>query len=164
VRTYEAAPRKIASSRRLVAVPLLFGAVVVSAGIAGSLMPRRAEPTPTPRVAPSINVPLVATGGVDCGRVSRFDCVTVADAARDALRDVPFRIVSIQMWPTLICGDDLDCPRAMLERADPIGSAAVTFEDRGVAWIDVFRRFAPNRLDETRQLIEARVVRFFRSG
>jgi hypothetical protein len=63
-------------------VPLLLGAVVVTAGIAGTLTPRRTEPTPTPRVAPSINRPLIATGDVYCARVPRFDCVTVADAAR----------------------------------------------------------------------------------
>ena len=42
-----------------------------------------------------------------------------------------------------------------------MGSVALTMSDHGVVWVNVFRVGQPNRLNETRQVLEARVVRWF---
>jgi hypothetical protein len=95
--------------------------------------------------------------------VPAVDCSAAVDAARDAVSDVPYRIVSMRTWPTLICGDDLDCPLPVLRRTTPLGSVVVTFEDRGIAWINVFRQQSSPQAIESHEIILARVVRWFRS-
>jgi hypothetical protein len=45
----------------------------------------------------------------------------------------------------------------------PVGSVVVAFEDRGAAWVNVFREPASTRPNETRQVFSARVIRWFRA-
>jgi hypothetical protein len=51
--------------------------------------------------------------------------------------------------------------RPLLAANDPVGSVALTLSDRGVVWVNVFRVARPNRLNETREVLERRVVRWF---
>lgn len=149
MQTYDAPPRKIGTSQRGAGALVLVGGLIVTAGIVGSIVSRdtRADATPS----------------VDCGQVPAVDCSAAVDAARDAVSDVPYRIVSMRTWPTLICGDDLDCPLPVLRRTTPLGSVVVTFEDRGIAWINVFRQQSSPQAIESHEIILARVVRWFRS-
>jgi hypothetical protein len=90
-----------------------------------------------------------------------YDCREAVDAAQLAIADVPAAIERARAWPTLVCGDNFDCPPALLAASDPVGSVVLTLSDRGVVWVNVFRVAHPNRLDEFRQVLEARVVRWF---
>ena len=131
---------------------LVIGGLIATAGIAGSLASRANTRADTRADAPP---------SVDCGQVPAVDCSAAVDAARHAVSDVPIRIVSMQTWPTLICGDDLDCPLPLLRRTTPMGSVVVTFEDRGVAWINVFHERASPQAIETIDTVSARVIRWF---
>jgi hypothetical protein len=133
---------------------VVVGALIVAAGIAGSMASRADTRTDTRADAPP---------SVDCGQVPAVDCSAAVDAARDAVSDVPVRIVNMRTWPTLICGDDLDCPLPLLRATTPIGSVVVTFEDRGIAWINVFRQRPSPPADESDDIVSARVVRWFRA-
>ena len=91
-----------------------------------------------------------------------YDCSEAVDAARLAIADQQAAIDTARAWPTLICGDNFDCPPPLLAASDPLGSVALTLLDRDVVWINVFRVFAPNRLDDNREVLKTRVVRWFR--
>jgi hypothetical protein len=174
VRAYESPPTRIGGSRRAIARWIVVGALVVGAGIGASIASRDSTPfdrssvtssvppttstaarSPDPRPSPAA---LTVGANVDCGTVPAGDCVDAVDAARLAVSDVPFPIVRVQAWPTLICGDDLDCPRPLLAMSKPVGSVVLTFDDRAVAWLNVYH-IANDRTDR----VLASVVRWFRS-
>lgn len=58
--------------------------------------------------------------------MSAYACSAAVLAAREALGGADVSIDTARVWPTLVCGDDLDCPRALLDRADPVGSVTLS--------------------------------------
>jgi len=164
---YEAETRPVAGPRRHLILPIAAAVAIAVVAAAASLLPReppRALPVAQPaEVAPSASsVGRALPASVDCGAMRAFDCREAVDAAQEAIADVPAAVEAARAWPTLICGDNFDCPPPLLAASDPVGSVALTLSDRGVVWINVFRVAQPNRLNETRQVVEARVVRWFR--
>jgi hypothetical protein len=76
-----------------------------------------------------------------CHALDPSTCRTVARAALDVLPSGTPRVKAVSAWPTLLCGDSLDCPSTYLAHADPVGSAVVDFADGSrSAWINVARR------------------------
>jgi hypothetical protein len=172
VSSYEVETGPIGQGRRSLLLPLLGAVLVVTAAALGTLLPRSAEPTPA-AAGPgpdAATVPRAAAptpwrdppAEVDCGAMPVFECPDAVDAARLAIGEIPLAVEKAQAWPSLICGDDFDCPRRLLASSDPVGSVALTLSDHDVVWINVFRVPRPNRLDENGEALEARVVRWFR--
>ena len=154
---YEVEVRPLARPRRPLILAVVAALAILAAGAASSLL--RAEPQrAVPPASPSASALPVA---VDCGAMRAYDCRQAVEAARQVIADVPAAVEAAQAWPSLICGDNFDCPPLLLAASDPVGSVALTMSDRGVVWVNVFRVGQPNRLNETRQVIEARVVRWF---
>jgi hypothetical protein len=56
-------------------------------------------------------------------------------------------IAGVEVWGSILCGDDLDCPRERLVSSSPLGSVVVSFADGGPsAWVNVVRR-SPRAVD-----------------
>ena len=163
---YEAETGPVAGPRRHLILPIAAAVTIAVVAAAASLLAREAPRAPVAQpaeVAPSASsVGRALPASVDCGAMRAFDCREAVDAAQLAIADVPVAVKAARAWPTLICGDNFDCPPPLLAASDPVGSVALKLSDRGVVWINVFRVAQPNRLNETRQVVEARVVRWFR--
>ena len=164
---YEVETRPVAGPRRHLILPIAAAIAIALVAAAASLLtrePPRALPVAQPEeaVPAASSVARALPASVDCGAMRAFDCREAVDAAQQAIADVPAAVKAARAWPTLICGDNFDCPPALLAASDPVGSVALTLSDRGVVWINIFRVAQPNRLNETRQVVEARVVRWFR--
>ncbi len=144
---YEVAPRAIGGRRRRVVGPLLVGLVVVSVAALGAL--REAVEGSDP--PPSHSLP-ARPERVDCAELGEADCTAALAAAQALLGTTDAPIVSVAADPSLLCGDDLDCPRAFLAGSRPVGSLVLTFDDGVVAWVNVVAD------DGT---YSARVVRWF---
>jgi hypothetical protein len=157
--SYEVPAGPIRRSRRSILVPpLLAAAVVAAALIAGpSPIPRPPEPaSPPPTAAP------VAAGATDCRELRAIVCRDTVRAAQLALgADYP-TIASATAWRSLICGDTLDCPPAMLARSRPAGSVVFTFADTSVAWVNVvWVDVSSRRFEDGTEHLAAFVVRWF---
>ena len=64
-------------------------------------------------------------------------CDAVATASLAILpADAP-RVVGIDAWASILCGDNLDCPPQRLATTEPLGSAIVSFVDGPQAWVNV---------------------------
>ena len=75
---------------------------------------------------------------LECHAVSDAICDAVATASLAILpADAP-RVVAIDAWASILCGDSLDCPPQRLAMSEPLGSAVVTFAGGGLqAWVNV---------------------------
>jgi hypothetical protein len=166
---YEVETRPVGGRRRHLILPIAAAVAIAVVGAAASLLTREpprglpiAQPEEVMPAASSVARARALPASVDCGAMRAFDCREAVDAAQEAIADVPAAVKAARAWPTLICGDNFDCPPLLLAASDPVGSVALTLSDRGVVWINVFRVAQPNRLNETRQVVETRVVRWFR--
>lgn len=81
-----------------------------------------------------------------CRDVDEARCQAVADAVLELVRPAGAqkgttatpRVVALTVWGSLLCGDDLDCPTARLQRASSLGSAVVRFAgSTGALWVNV---------------------------
>lgn len=122
---YEASGR-IAGRRptAVVLLPLVAAAIVAVAWF-GSRSPATERPV-SPPVA------------VDCTDMPPADCRRAVEAAREALGDggPPPRAATVST--SMICGDDLDCPRWFLRDSRSIGSVRLSFDDPPLeAWVNL---------------------------
>ena len=69
--------------------------------------------------------------------------------------------VRAEVYPSLMCGDDLDCPRSFLRGGSPAGSVVLSFGDGGSAWVNVVMSETPRRVGETPMRFVGRLVRWF---
>ena len=158
-------------------MPFLLAAGVLAAGFLGNVLPGHAPASVAPVVPVSSGTSVAAAVAgsaetvpgpprvVDCGRMPAYQCSAAVLAAREALGGADVSIDSARAWPTLVCGDDLDCPRALLARSDPVGSVTLSLADgRGEVWVNVLRVPAPTRLNETGERLVAQVIRWFHGG
>lgn len=164
---YEVGIRPVTRPRRELVAPLAVALAITAVAVAGAASHLSSQPvnptvtavaTATPQASLS---PRALPMSVSCGWMRAYDCRQAIDAAQLAIADTPTAVDNAQAWPTLICGDNFDCPSQLLASSDPVGSVALTMADRGIVWINVFRVAEPNRLNETRQVVLARVVRWF---
>jgi hypothetical protein len=66
---------------------------------------------------------------VSCGEVVRASIVLMPPDDGD--------VTAIAAWPTILCGDDFDCPRDRLLGYRPLGSAVVSVASGAQAWVNV---------------------------
>lgn len=165
---YEVEVSPVPARRRPLILPLaaaLTIAVVMAAASLVTSAPRQAAPAiPVPSAAVPASAVATAPAGpvpTNCKTMRAYDCREAVDAARLAIADEPVVVAGADAWPTLICGDNFDCPPPLLAASDPVGSVALMLSDRSVVWVNVFRVARPNRLNETREVLETRVVRWF---
>jgi hypothetical protein len=74
--------------------------------------------------APSSERASTGTAVVRCHDLAAGPCRRVAAAAMDAIGP-DAAVESIDVWRSLLCGNDLDCPPSRLARLRPLGSAVV---------------------------------------
>jgi hypothetical protein len=164
VPSYEFETAPIRSGHRAAVIAVVAAFLIVAAAVAGVVLPRPAgpdtavvrDPGPSPAVPPELSPTAIV-----CDGLRDAECVAAVSAARRAIGDVHVTLETARAWPTLLCRDDLDCPRPLLQASEPVGSVVLTFADIGVAWVNVFRLPEPNRLNENREVLAGRVVRWF---
>jgi hypothetical protein len=166
VPSYEFETAPIRSGHRAVAIAVAAAFLIVAAAVVGAFVPGRAAPTALVSAAirnpePSPAVVAIPRAAITCDGLRDAECLAAISAARRAIGDVHVAPETARAWPTLLCRDDLDCPRPLLEASEPVGSVVLAFAHIGVAWVNVFRLPEPNRLNENREVLAGRVVRWF---
>jgi hypothetical protein len=156
---YELAPARISrrSSRAILAaaatiVGLLAIAVAIGVleGGGGSSAPARQAAVPSHGPASSPAGASLRPGSVRCHDLPTDPCQRVAAAALEAIGPVDAPVESIDVWGSLLCGDDLDCPPGRLARLRPLGSAVLTLGGTAPAgWVNVGERLPAGRLGQT---------------
>jgi hypothetical protein len=157
--TYEVPTRPIRRSRRPILIPPLIAlAVVAAALVAGP--PRISGPPVGPSPAPT--VAMLSAALTDCNELRTFPCRDIVRVAQLALDWTYSPIQSATVWRSLICGNDSDCPRGILDRARPAGSVVFTFVDGSVAWVNVlWLDVSSRRFEDGTERLDAYVVRAF---
>jgi hypothetical protein len=156
---YELEPARISrrSSRASLAVAAtvvgLLGiavAIGVLEGGGGGSAPTRQTAVPSHGPASSRAGASLQPGSVRCHDLAVGPCQRVAAAALDAIGPVDVPVESIDVWSSLLCGDDLDCPPGRLAGLRPLGSAVLTLGGTAPAgWVNVGERLPASRLGPT---------------
>jgi hypothetical protein len=153
--TFEVPVSAVSGSRAprgVLAVAAMSIAIVVAALVAAILAPPSAMPLParaaaassteatsaapafglaaaaTPPFEPaSFNRPLPTL--IDCHQIGRTQCNRVVRAALRVLPDELPVVGHTEVWGSLVCNDNFDCPADYLKDAEPVGSVFVGFGD-----------------------------------
>jgi hypothetical protein len=159
------------------------GVLVVAIGLADRIPGRAAENASSPATTAESNVsrdpnatetvrspditrssrrlPLFAAQDVTCHGVGRAGCLQMARAAVAALDPPRPLIGGIEVWPSLICGDTIDCPLSVLRRIDPLGSAVLHLDGSKIeVWVNVGQDTVSGSTASTAAAIEAWVIRW----
>jgi hypothetical protein len=131
---YQASGRASSRRRWPLVVPPLLALALVAAGLAG----RAGEQAPADEATnpEAARAPIVRW--IECGGVANAECGAAVAAARRALDDPIPTVHTATVSPSLICGDDLDCPRWFLHGSRSVGSVVLTFADSPLeAWVNV---------------------------
>jgi hypothetical protein len=137
----------------LLAAAITVGLLAVAIAV-GMLEPRgdgstgagagaRGEPSPTPSGAPAqSSAPAeLRPEIVRCHHLAAGPCRRIATVALEAIGPVADPVEWIDVWSSLLCADDLDCPRGRLAGLRPLGSAVVTLGGGGpTGWVNVGER------------------------
>jgi hypothetical protein len=116
------------------------------------------DPTPTPADL-FVPRPPEAPRSVRCRGIDVRSCRQIVRASVDALAS-NVRAVRAVVYPSLVCGDDVDCPRSLLADNTPVGSVVLTLGDGTSAWVNVVATETTSFDDQTRHFI-VRIVRWF---
>jgi hypothetical protein len=111
--------------RRLALVAAVLAmAVIVTAALAVRIDAVRVDQTSRPAVV--------------CHGLEQPRCGDLAQAALGAIDDpaIP-RPIRVQVWGTIACGDDFDCPPRHLVGRHPAGSAVVTISPALEIWVNI---------------------------
>jgi hypothetical protein len=101
-----------------------------------------------------------APASIACGVIASWWCRRVVQASLELL-PADETASSARVYATLVCGDDLDCPRSCLCGGSPAGSVVLTLADGASAWINVIAIGGPRRIGEPPPRFVGRVVRWF---
>ena len=142
--------------RSVFAVALLSGLIVLGAVVAGALAPSAAGSPPArlaaaaagatassaPSLAPGLLFGAAATPpfepasfnrplptAIDCHAVATAQCLLIVRAALRILPDELPVVGRAQVWASLVCNDNFDCPSEYLRDSQPAGSVIVGFGD-----------------------------------
>jgi len=127
----------------LLAIAVVIG--VLEGGGRGSV-PARQAAVPSHGPASSAAGASIRPGSVRCHDLAVGPCQRVAAAALEAIGPVDAPVESIDVWSSLLCGDDLDCPPGRLAGMRPLGSAILTLGGTGPAgWVNVGERLPAGR-------------------
>jgi len=109
----------------------------------------------------SQRLPLFGAQDVTCHGVGRAGCLQMARAAVAALDPPRPLIGAIEVWPSLICGDTIDCPLSVLMRIDPLGSAVLHLRgSKSEVWVNVGQDTVTGSSPSAASAIEAWIVRW----
>ena len=109
----------------------------------------------------SLRLPLFASQDVTCHGVGRAGCLQMARAAVAALDPPRPLIGAIEVWPSLICGDTIDCPLSVLRRIDPLGSAVLHLRgSQSEVWVNVGQDTVTGSSPSAAAAIEAWIIRW----
>ena len=163
--------------RRSLAFPAVLAATILATAILGRLATDPASQSAAASANPSAavaqdraeNVPPAAApdaslpASIACRDIASWRCRQLVLAGVVLLPDRE-RPVRADVYPSLVCGDDLDCPRTFLTGSSPAGSVVLTFADGGTAWVNVVMTETPRRVGETPRRFVGRLVRWFPPG
>jgi len=158
--SYEVPTGPIRRSRRPILIPPLIALAVIAAAVIGGPPP---DPGPLPETSrPATTAPVLSAELTDCNELRPYPCRDVVRVAQLALERNESAIASATAWRSLICGNDSDCPRGILDRARPAGSVVFTFVDGSVAWVNVlWLDVSSRRFEDGTERLNAYVVRAF---
>ena len=109
----------------------------------------------------SLRLPLFASQDVTCHGVGRAGCLQMARAAVADLDPPRPLIGAIDVWPSLICGDTIDCPLSVLRRIDPLGSAVLHLRgSQSEVWVNVGQDTVTGSSPSAAAAIEAWIIRW----
>ena len=108
-------------------------------------VPSSTQPAPAPTRADVASLlpssspdPRPTTAAITCDEGAATVCTEVVVAGLVALPDDVPHPVSAEVWASLFCGDDLDCPRSEFDRmAGTMGSVKFGFDTGPSAWVNV---------------------------
>jgi hypothetical protein len=66
-----------------------------------------------------------------------------------------------EVYPSLVCGDDVDCPRRFLESGIPAGSVVLTLGDGASIWVNVVLAASPAQGGKAPGRFVTRLARWF---
>jgi hypothetical protein len=174
---YEASGRATPRRRWPIIGPPVLALALVAAALAGKV---GESPRPGPDASGVAAATSAAPSGapdapdatpapvrwIECGGIPQHDCGRAIDAAQRALDDPPPRVLSATLSSSLICGDDLDCPRWFLHGSRSVGSVILTFADSPLeAWVNVVEPdpepAASGAAEQPRGQFLGRVIRWF---
>lgn len=153
--TFEVPVSAVSGSRAprgVLAVAAISIAIVLVALVAAILAPPAAMPLPAraaaaslpeaTSVAPAFGLAAAATPPfepasfnrplptlIDCHLIGRTQCNRVVRAALRVLPDELPVVGHAEVWGSLVCNDNFDCPADYLKDAEPVGSVFVGFGD-----------------------------------
>jgi len=103
------------------------------------------EPGASPFDASVDSGPLRLPRRLTCHGVDDATCRRIALAGVAVLPAHLPRVTRVEAWASMLCADDLECPRDVLSDSTPLGSAIVSFADGGAqAWVNVVSPAAPS--------------------
>ena len=144
----------LAAAATIVGLLSIAVAIGVLGGDGGGSAPARQAAVPSHGPASSPAGASLRPGSVRCHDLATQPCQRVAAAALEAIGPVDAPVESIDVWSSLLCGDDLDCPPGRLAGLRPLGSAVVTLGDDGpTGWVNVGERAPGVSLDGTRLVV-----------
>lgn len=120
------------------------------------------EPAAVVAIPTSTAIPVFAVPpAIRCHDIADRPCRALARAALAAAEDPTFvAIDSIDVWPTISCSSDFDCPRYRLEGTRPAGSAIVVTAGARQLWVNVTDRdLEGRRYDRAEHELDAWVIR-----
>jgi hypothetical protein len=137
----------LAAGIALVAIAIATTGPGPAPGPTGSANPSReaeaaaSTPTPVAPSAPAATVPprpLRLPRTVECHDLAPATCDEVALTSIAILPPDGPAVAAIDAWGSILCADDLECPRPRLAGSMPLGSAVVSFDGGGArAWVNV---------------------------
>jgi hypothetical protein len=97
---------------------------------------------------------------IACGAIGASRCRQLVRAGAELLpgQEEAFRA---EVYPSLVCGDDVDCPRTFLESGSPAGSVILTLGDGASVWVNVVLTESPPQGGKAPGRFVARLVRWF---
>jgi hypothetical protein len=150
---------------------------MIAVAVAGRLSGDASSPAPLSSASPGASATSQWTGAMPdtaarspgtarlpasivCGDIASWWCRRVVLAGIDLLSGEQ-EATSASVYGSLICGDDLDCPRSFLAGGSPAGSVVLTLADGASAWINVVATGGPRRIGEPPPRFFGRLVRWF---
>jgi hypothetical protein len=122
--------------------------------------PKTIEATPANSPAPTTPGSARLPAAIACGAMISWKCRQLVLAGTVLLSDEegPLRA---DVFPSLACSDEVDCPRSFLDDATPAGSVVLTLANGATAWVNVVMTGTPRRVGEAPPRFVGRLIRWF---
>ncbi len=152
--SYAVDPARVSGGRSRSVLAIAAIAILAIGSVVGglALLAGPAEPRVAIDVAASAIVPIGTIGpvvttepaappAITCHTVAQVRCRALARAALEVAAEPALAAIdSVDVWPTLSCSSDFDCPRDRLQGSRPAGSAILVTAAARRVWVNVTDR------------------------